>query len=287
MAARAKLTGAPKTSASTLQLPSNRVSTSLIPSVHALYAEGDTVVAHFDAQGTARQRGLHQKLRVDTRFVAGLTCTHNAPNSDPSSLTALGVFEAMQSAARLILEQELGDLTIAVQGVGNVGARLCGLLHASGARLVVTDINWGRAEHMAHRFGARLVAPEDIGSVEADIFAPCAIGGTLDAPLIDSLRVGLVCGGADNQLASRADGFRLADRGIVYSPDYAVNSGGIIGVAGAYLGQSESEVAARVRKIGPRIVTVLKQARLERRPPEFVADAIASDIIAAAARRAA
>lgn len=222
-----------------------------------------------------------------THFVAGLPHKPGRAGGDPAPWTALGVFEGMKAAARFTLERDLRGLTVAVQGVGNVGAELCRLLHAKGAQLIVTDINWGRAERIAARYGARLMAPEDIAVADADVFAPCAMSGILNEKTIADLRARIVCGGADNQLASKMDGWRLMQRGIAYAPDYVVNAGGIISVAGEYLGEARRDVAARVRQIGPRIRILLRQARLERLPANIVADELASDIIASAARPAA
>jgi leucine dehydrogenase len=222
-----------------------------------------------------------------TRHVAGLALRPGRPGGDPSPWTALGVFKAMQRASRFALGTDLKGLTVAVQGVGNVGERLCSQLHRAGARLVVADANERRAREVAHAYGARLVTVDQILGVEADILAPCALGAVLNRETIPTLRARLVCGGANNQLATDEDGVLLLERGIAYAPDYVVNAGGIINVAAEYLDESMSDVQRRIDLIPDRIEDILTLARQECRPSHKVADAMAQDVIGAAHRRAA
>ncbi len=222
-----------------------------------------------------------------TRYVAGLEPKPGLAGGDPSPWTALGVFESMKVAANFALEQDLHVLTVAVQGTGNVGGELCGLLHRAGAKLIIADIDSDRVLELARRYDAEVVGIDEIAAVEADIFAPCALGGALNERSVANLRARIVCGGANNQLATEADGIRLFERGIIYAPDYLVNAGGIINVAAEYLGETPTDVAQRVRKIADRLATVLKQAALERQATNLVADELARDLIAAAEKQAA
>eukprot|EP01035_Chromulina_nebulosa_P003307 gene3307-biopygen2724 len=193
----------------------------------------------------------------------------------------------MRVAARHSLGAELADLTVAVQGTGNVGAGLCRLLADAGARLVIADIDPARRDVLARVHDARVVAVEDIVAARADVFAPCALGGVLDAAAVARLQARLVCGGANNQLASPEVAEQLRDRGIAYVPDYVANAGGIINVSAEYLGESRDAVASRVAAIGPRVHAILDQAAREAVSPALVADRMAADILQRARGRAA
>lgn len=219
-----------------------------------------------------------------TRHVAGLTRRPGRAGGDPSPWTALGIFKAMQAAARTALGRDLDRLTVAVQGTGNVGAHLCSLLHQAGAQLIVADIDPARARAVADAHGGRVVSVEDILGVEADVFAPCALGGVLNPLTIPDLKAALVCGGANNQLASPEDGHALFRRGIAYAPDYVVNAGGIINVSAEYLGETVEEVQARIATIPDRVEQILQQAAREHRPSHAIADAMARAVIASAQR---
>jgi leucine dehydrogenase len=216
-----------------------------------------------------------ETVRGETRHVAGLPPRDGRPGGDPSPWTARGVFLAMEEAARRQLGSELKGLRVAVQGLGNVGSALCGMLHQAGARLIVAEPRPGVAAEIACRYDAEIMGRDSILDARCAIFAPCALGGVLDGDAIARLRARLVCGAANNVLATPEDGDRLADRGILYAPDYVVNAGGIISVAGEYLGWSVDEVATRVHATGLRLGAVLAHAAREGLAPHRAADALA------------
>lgn len=222
------------------------------------------------------------EVREHTRHVAGLAPTNQRPGGDPSPWTARGVFLSMQEAARRRFGGGLDGLTVAVQGLGHVGSALCALLHEAGARLIVAEPRPGVAAAVALRHGAEIMGRDSIIDARCDIFAPCALGGVIDRDAIRRLRAGLVCGAANNVLATAEDGDRLADRGVLYAPDYVVNSGGIINVAAEYLGWSAGEAAARVEATGRRLGAVLDHAEGHGLAPHRAADALARERIAAA-----
>lgn len=214
-----------------------------------------------------------------TRHVAGLPPKPGAPGGDPSPWTALGVFRAMQVAAKRRLGAELGDLTVAVQGLGNVGFALCELLHGTGARLIVAELRSEVAARAAVAFDAEVMSSAALIEARADIFAPCALGAVLDHITVKRLRAQIVCGAANNQLATPHQGVTLADRGILYAPDYLVNAGGIINVAAEYCGWSEADARARVERIGARLGEVLDHAKSHGVAPHQAAAALAREII--------
>lgn len=217
----------------------------------------------------------------ETRHVAGLAQRPGRPGGDPSPHTARGVFVAMEHAARRQLGRELGECTVAIQGVGHVGAALADLLHAAGARLIIADVDSDRVARVAVATGAEVASSAQVLAARADIFAPCALGGVFHADSVEAVRARVICGAANNQLATPADGERLARRGILYAPDYVVNAGGIINVAGEYLGWSPDDVAERVEATGTRLATVLDHAEARGVAPHSAADNLARAAIAA------
>ena len=225
-------------------------------------------------------------VRSLTHHVAGLSSESGRPGGDPSPWTARGVFLAMEVAAERRFGRPLSSLTVAVQGLGNVGFALCGLLHEAGARLIVADPREGLAAKAAVRFDAYIMKKSAILAAKADIFAPCALGGVLDRETIPRLNAKLVCGGANNQLATPEDGDRLAEAGILYAPDYVVNAGGITNVAAEYLGWPTEEVVTRVDQIGERLGDLFDLAEAEGIATNRAADDLARALIASGARSA-
>lgn len=129
--------------------------------------------------------------------------------------------------------------------------------------------------------GAEVASSAQVVAAQADIFAPCALGGVFHAETVDAVRARVICGAANNQLATPADGERLARRGILYAPDYVVNAGGIINVAGEYLGWAPHDVVMRVEATGSRLAAVLDHAEAHGLAPHTAADALARAAIAA------
>ncbi|STY34029.1 Leucine dehydrogenase [Listeria fleischmannii subsp. coloradonensis] len=143
---------------------------------------------------------------------------------------------------------------IAVQGVGNVAYALCDLLHKEGAELILTDINTQAVERAVRDFGAEAVLPNEIYTVDADIFAPCALGGILNDETIPQFKFKVICGSANNQLLDiEKHGEMLAMRGILYAPDYIVNAGGVINVADELLGYNEERAKKKIDEIYDQI----------------------------------
>ena len=180
---------------------------------------------------------------------------------------------------------DLRDVTIAVQGLGHVGSSLCELLHEAGARLVLAETRTGVALDFARRFGARAVHADEIVSSRCDVFVPCALGGVLDAVSISRLQAKVVCGAANNVLARPEDGDALAQRDVLYCPDYVVNSGGIINVCAEYLGWTMDEVERRVSETGDRLAAVLDFATAKGFASNRAADELARIRIAEEACR--
>lgn len=225
-----------------------------------------------------------------TSFVSGLPVADGAAGGNPAPWTAKGVFDAIAETLRH-KGRTIASVSVAVQGVGNVGSRLAELLRAADADLVVCDANEERAAEVAKRVSAAIVAPDDIYEQDVDVFAPCALGGVFDDVNIARLKARVLVGAANNQLATDDHALVLHEKGFDYVPDYVVNAGGIICCAGEYLGWSVDEISRRVDAIGPRVKTLIARSEAERVPPSVVAARVAAQRIgrneAAAAKSAA
>ena len=217
-------------------------------------------------------------IRRETSHVAGVAI-------DPSPRTALGVARAMRAAAlHRWGSDDLAGRTVVIQGCGNVGFHLARELHGMGARLVVTDLDAGRVKRTVEATGARAVELEEVFGVEADVFAPCALGGILNPGTVSRLRVEIVTGAANNQLREPEDGDRLRERDILYVPDYVANAGGVIGGCAELLGWSEDIVKDRVERIYDTVLEVLRLAGEQDVPPHAAADRLVEQRLAALSR---
>ncbi|MDJ0948701.1 MAG: Glu/Leu/Phe/Val dehydrogenase [Alphaproteobacteria bacterium] len=181
-----------------------------------------------------------------TRHVAGRPDT----TGDTSPATGHGVFQAIRAAvARKLGRDSLAGVRVAVQGAGNVGRYLCRHLAEAGAEILVADVNPAAVAAVVSDFGARAVPAEGIVTAEADVLAPCALGGVINDDTIDEIRAEIVCGGANNQLAEARHGQALHDRGILFVPDYVSNCGGAISGTSYFLGRDGAEVTRRLDAI--------------------------------------
>ena len=211
-------------------------------------------------------------LRRETRYAHGFT---NAPG-EQCPATAFGVFVGLRAAVRNALERDdLNGLRVAVQGVGNVGMRLCRYLTEAGARLVVADPNEAAANSAANEFGAKVVATDTIHRVAADIFAPCALGGILNDQTIIELAAPIVAGAANNQLAEKRHGARLRERGVLYAPDYVINAGGLIDVAHEGPEYDQRRVLDEVAGIADTLTSIFRRSDEDGVPTNIVADRLA------------
>jgi leucine dehydrogenase len=214
-----------------------------------------------------------------TSHVAGLP--PDGPSSaggDPSPWTALGVFLSIEAAVRYKLGRGLDGVCVAVQGLGSVGFRLCEYLNGAGADLIVADLSTHRTSLAAAKFNAQIMSPEHVHEADADVFAPCALGGVLNAMTIPQIRAQVVCGAANNQLGDTGDGTRLRDRGVLYCPDYVVNSGGIINVMAEYAGDETAWVEQKIQQIPLKLLEIVKESEAQGAATNETADQMAIEI---------
>jgi leucine dehydrogenase len=223
-------------------------------------------------------------VREQTEFVSGLPQNGSNAGGDPSPWTAIGCLQGIQAAVQARLGTDsLKGVRVAVQGVGHVGLHLCRLLHAAGAVLTVSDVNRENLKAASEELPVTVVAPTELLYADVDVLAPCALGNILTSTTIPRIKAKVIAGAANNQLATAADGARLAERGILYAPDYVINAGGIISVAREYYGSSsEEEVRADVSRIRERLQAIFDEAKSSGRPTNELADELARNIVAAA-----
>jgi len=220
-------------------------------------------------------------IRAETSHVTGLM----GKSGDPSPVTAFGVYRGIKACAKHHYGADsLAGKTVAIQGAGNVGYHLAGLLYKEGAKLIVTDIDAGRVQRVVQEFKATAVAAEAIYGQQADIFAPCALGAIINDETIPQLKVEIVAGGANNVLAEERHGDELEAKGILYAPDYVINGGGLINVNAELHGWSLERAHNKAGEIYDTILRVFDIAREHRIPSYLAADRLAEQRIATVSR---
>ncbi len=206
--------------------------------------------------------------------------TSTTSAGDPSPHTAMGVFAGIRATAQSRLgSDDLEGLRVAIQGLGNVGYALAEQLHAAGVELLVSDLDPGRVQLAVEQFGAHPVASGALLGTPCDILAPCGLGGILNAETVGQLRCSAVAGAANNQLASTEIADEMAARGILYAPDYVINSGGLIYVALKHRGDSLPAITAHLSQIDRRLTEIYAHAQADKRSPARVAEALAERLL--------
>ncbi|WP_419569757.1 Leu/Phe/Val dehydrogenase [Rheinheimera sp.] len=217
-------------------------------------------------------------ISKETPYVAG----KEGASGNPSPFTALGCYKGIKAAVKHKLGLDsVEGLTVAVQGLGSVGFYLCEHLHNEGAKLIVTDINPDSVARAVAQFGATAVGLDEIYSQQADIYAPCALGATINDQTIPQLKCKIIAGCANNQLKESRHGDILRQMGILYAPDYVINAGGIINVSLEIRpeGYNAEESTAKVNQIYHTLLNLFERAEREQKPTNEVADLIAQEII--------
>lgn len=256
-----------------------------------LAAFGDAVEALGGRYVTAEDVGISEADMVAvsrrTGYVSGLPVEGSqAAGGDPGPFTAMGIYHGIKAAVRHKLgRDDVRGVHVAIQGTGSVGGGVARLLARDGARLTLADIDGRVAQILAEQLGADAVPADTIMSVACDVFSPNALGAVLNDEGIARLDCAIVAGGANNQLARPHHGPMLADRGILYAPDYVINAGGIISVTLEYLCRTKgnpcdiNEVRTRIAQIPNRLEQVWKESEASGRSPDQVADRMAQALI--------
>jgi leucine dehydrogenase len=217
-------------------------------------------------------------IKLETDHVAGLL----GLSGDPSPVTAYGVYVGMKAAARFRWGSDsLASKTVAVQGAGKVAYHLMQHLQAEGTSLIVTDIDEEKVRRAVQEFGARPVAPDAIYDQEAQIFSPNALGATVNDETLTRLKIEIIAGGANNQLAEDRHGDELERRGILYAPDYVINGGGVINVYGELHRWPMERAKKKAGEIYETLLRIFEMARREKIPTYKAADRLAQQRISA------
>jgi leucine dehydrogenase len=219
-------------------------------------------------------------IKLETDHVAGLL----GLSGDPSPVTGYGVYVGMKAAAKVKWGSDsLSGKTVAVQGAGKVAHYLMQHLHAEGARTIVSDIDVEKVKRAVQEFGAEPVSPDDIYDQPADIYAPCALGATVNDETLPRLKVQIIAGGANNQLAEDRHGDELEKRGVLYAPDYVINGGGVINVYGELHRWPVERAKKKAGEIYDTLLRIFDIAKRERMPTYRAADRLATQRVSAVA----
>ncbi|ETW98160.1 MAG: hypothetical protein ETSY1_19950 [Candidatus Entotheonella factor] len=221
-------------------------------------------------------------IREETPHVTGLP-QHYGSSGNPAPFTAFGVFLGMQVCLERHLHTDRFDgVRVAVQGCGNVADFLCQRLHEAGARLVVSDVDTAKTARFAERYEAQVVAPEAIYQCDCDIYAPCALGGTLNDDTIPQLRCRIVAGSANNQCLGPEHSAMLKARNILYAPDFVINAGGVINISVELEpeGYDASRAWTKVRHIAAVLPDIFDLADQEHTTTEHAARQLAAHKLA-------
>jgi leucine dehydrogenase len=215
----------------------------------------------------------------ETEFVTGVHQVHGG-SGDPSPFTAYGTLQGLLASLSVVYgNEEVGERTFAVQGLGHVGMEYLKLLRERGAKCYVTDINPALVERAVNEFGAVAVGTEEIYDVDADVYSPCALGGTVNDKTLPRLKCKIICGAANNQLASDAIGDEVEKRGILYAPDYAVNAGGVMNVSLEIDGYNRERALRMMRTIYYNLVRIFEISKRDNIPTYKAADRMAEERI--------
>jgi len=227
---------------------------------------------------TMKSEALFRRFGRFVNALAGSYITAEE-SGDPSPVTAFGVYMGMKAAAKHQFGSDsLAGKKIAVQGIGHVGAYLVGHLVAEGADVTITDINQLALKQLSTQYGVKVVAPELIYGIDMDIYAPCALGATVNDDTLAQLKCAIIAGAANNQLKEETKhGQILMDRGIVYAPDYAINAGGVINCFSEVEGLSLEWAKQKAEEIYTTIDNILVRSKQECLPSYQVANRMAEE----------
>lgn len=218
-------------------------------------------------------------VNMETNHVAGLP----GKSGDPSPVTAYGVYMGMKACAKVQFGSDsLEGKTIAVQGVGHVGEYLVKHLAAEKANVVITDIHEETLKRVANEYGVKVVAPSEIYDVPMDIYAPCAMGATINDETLSRLKCSIISGAANNQLAiEQKHGLEVMNRGIIYAPDYTINAGGVINCFSEVEGLSSEWAHTKAGEIYTTILNIIHRSKEANIPTYQIANKMAEERIAA------
>lgn len=219
------------------------------------------------AKQTAHVAGIHAKYHINSEPADG----------NPAPSTAYGVYVGLKTSVKHAMNSDLEGVKVAIQGLGHVGLRLAKHLNMQGAKLYVTDIHPENIEKAVREFSAVAVNPDEIYDLDVDVFAPCAMGAILDGENIARLKVKVIAGAANNQLAKEEFGQVLVDKGILYAPDYVINAGGVIDIFHQSISSSDKGLRDHIEKISDTLLEIYHRAESQGIATNIVANQIAEE----------
>ena len=226
-----------------------------------------------------------QLFRAFGQFVESLggryiTAEDVGGSGDPSPFTAYGTLQGLMATLnKRFGDEEVGKYSYAVQGLGHVGMEYVKLLKERGAKIFVTDINKTLVDKAVSEYGAEAVGLDEIYDVPADVYSPCALGGTVNEQTLPRLKAKVICGAANNQLANNAIGDEVQKRGILYAPDYAVNAGGVMNVSLEIDGYNRERAMRMMRTIYHNLARIFEISERDGIPTYKAADRLAEERI--------
>ena len=216
----------------------------------------------------------------ETSFVTGVHQVHGG-SGDPSPFTAFGTLQGVLASLNACYgNEDVGKYSFAVQGAGHVGMELIKLLREHDAKVYVTDINKELVQRAVDDYGCTAVGLDEIYDTDADVYSPCALGGTLNEATLDRLKCKVICGAANNQLASDEIGDEIERRGLFYAPDYAVNAGGVMNISLEIDGYNRERAMRMMRTIFHNVTRIFEIAKRDNIPTYLAADRMAEERIA-------
>ncbi|MCG9761885.1 MULTISPECIES: Leu/Phe/Val dehydrogenase [Pseudoalteromonas] len=234
--------------------------------------------SYYSAEDVNITTGDVMVMHKETNYVMGL----EGKSGNPSPFTALGTFLGIKAAYQHKYgHQDLAGIKVAVQGLGAVAYTLCKHLHNAGAELFVTDINEESVQRVVNDFNATAVGIDEIYDLDVDVYAPCALGATVNDDTIPRIKATIIAGCANNQLAESRHGEIIREKGILYAPDYVINAGGIINVYYETKPEGYDEAAAtkHVEGIYDTLTEIFKRSEDEKVSTHIIADKLAQEII--------
>jgi len=238
---------------------------------------------------TAEDVGINEKdmewVYSETKYVTGIP-KELGGSGDPSPVTAYGVYMGMKACAKKAYGSDsLKGKKVAIQGAGHVASFLAENLAKEGAIIYVSDIYGNKADEVAKKTGATVIAPDDIYSVDMDIFSPCALGGIINDDTLNQLKCDIIAGGANNVLDDESrHGDMLLEKGLIYAPDYVINAGGLINVASELEGYNSSRAHDRASRIYDTILNILNYSEENKMPAHVASNILAEERISKVGR---
>lgn len=215
-------------------------------------------------------------VRMETQYVTGISRALGG-SGDPSPVTAYGVYVGIQAAVKHQLgKNSMSGLKVSVQGVGHVGYHLCKYLHEAGVNLFVSDVDEETLKQVNKDFGATVVGLDEIYGLDVDIYAPCALGATINDNTLEQLKCSIIAGAANNQLETESiHGEKVKEKGILYAPDYAINSGGLINVANEIDGYNRERAFSQTDSVYDTLLRIFKVSDEENIPTHIAGNRVA------------